>query len=55
MSQFFFQPNYTQKQINTMNSFEDEKIRPHEFFKKGRLFFYTKKKGPKSTNTSTII
>ena len=37
----FFQPNYTQKQIKTMSSFENENIRPHEFFEKGNLFFYT--------------
>ena len=37
----FFQPNYTPKQIKTMNSFENEKFRPHEFFEKGHLFFYT--------------
>ena len=37
----FSQPNYAQKQIKMMKSFENEKIRPHEFSENERLFFYT--------------
>ena len=35
----FFHRIYTQKEIKTVNSLENEKIRPHEFFlKKDEIF-----------------
>ena len=40
----FFQPTYTQKQIKTMNSFENEKFRPHQFFLKKDIYFFTLRK-----------